>query len=346
MSSLPREALADLKARHLAFLAERLVSDAAEAEWRTNFPLIFADVMSAKIASIGGARELAVALDGALTAAAVERAARPIGLVALPIVMRELRAEPGKVGDRVPADTRKKIEDLLARPAALPERLLRELAEQEAVQQVMRDVLYDGLKEFSEKVNPFIAEWGIPSLLKRMSVFGGAMTKGLESVRTELDRRMEPEIQRFLTGFTKKGLRRMVDGMTSRSGDPTSIALRKHMLAWIMDQEIAALAREVDAESIALGQEIAMDVAALELARDERRSQRVRLLEEAIAAAGERTVAEALADLGVTFVPDLDAIAAASWPLAKAVIGGTAVRAWLERVVGEFYDHAQAMNAP
>jgi hypothetical protein len=344
MSSLPREALADLKARHLAFLRERLVGDAAQAEWRANFPLIFADLMATKVSSIADAKAIALALDGALTAAAVERAARPVGLVVLPIVLRELGAEPGKVGDRVPPETRKKIEALLARPAALPERLLRELAEQEAVQEVMRDVLYDGLKEFSEKVNPFIAEWGIPSLLKRMSVFGGAMTKGLESVRAELDKRMEPEIQRFLAGFTKKGLRRMVDGMTSRRSDPASIALRKHMLAWILDQELAALAREVDAESIALGQEITMDVIALELAREPRRAQRVRLLEEAASAAHDKTVAEVLADLGVSFVPDLDAIAVATWPLAKALIGGSAVRAWLERVVGEFYD--EAMTAP
>jgi len=330
--------LADLRARHLAFLAARLVSPEAEAEWRANLPLIFADLLSAKVTAVADAAALSAALDATLTADNVERAARPLGKLVLPLALRELGAEPGKLGDRVPAATRRKIEALLARPSAFPDRALRELADQEAVQEVMRDVLYDGLKEFSEKVNPFIAEWGIPSLLKKMSVLGGAMTKGLESVRAELDRRMEPEIQRFLAGFTRKGLRRMVDTTASRAADAKSIALRKHMLAWALDQELAALAKEVDAETIALGQEIAMDVTAAELGRAERRAQRKRLIEEAVAAAGEKTVGEALMALGVMVTPDFDALAAATWPLAKALLGGPAVTGWLETVVGEFYD--------
>lgn len=330
--------LAQLRARHLAFLKARLLSPQAEAEWRANVAAIWKDLLAAKVSAIVDAPAVHAALDAVLTPEAVDRAARPIGQRVLPIVLRELGAEQSKLGDHVPEATRKKIEALLARPSALPDRVLRELADQEAVQEVMRDVMFDGLKEFSEKVNPFIAEWGIPSLLKKMSVFGGAMTKGLESVRAELDRRMEPEIQRFLAGFTKKGLRRMVDGAVSRSNEPTSIALRKHMLAWILEQELAALMKDADAASIALGQEIVMDVTAAELGRADRKAQRRRLLDEALAAAGDRTVGEVLAALGVSFEPDFEAIATATWPVAKAVLAGPAVQGWLEKVAGDFYD--------
>lgn len=338
--SLTPEALATLEARHLAFLEARLVSPAAEAEWRANAPLVFADLLALKVADIADPASIAAAIDGLVAAQIIDRAARPIGLHVLPIVLRELAAEPGRVGDHVPGATRAKIEALLARPAALPDRVLRELADQEAVQQVMRDVLYDGLKEFSEKVNPFIAEWGIPSLLKRMSVFGGAMTKGLESVRAELDKRMEPEIQRFLTTFTKKGLRRMVDALVSRGNEPSSIALRKHMLAWVLEQEIASLMKDVDAASIALGQEIVMDLIAEGLSREDQRARRRRLLEEAISLAKDKTVAEVLTDLGVTIEPDLEALATATWPLAKAILGGPAVMGWLRALVHEFYAEA------
>jgi len=336
--SLTPEDLAQLRARHVAFLEARLLSPQAEAEWRANLAALWIDLCSAKVAAIADAPAIAAALDAVLTPEVVARAARPLGQRILPIVLRELAAEHSKLGDHVPEGARKKIEALLARPSALPDRILRELADQEAVQEVMRDVLFDGLKEFSEKMNPFIAEWGIPSLLKRMSLFGGAMTKGLESVRAELDRRSEPEIQRFLAGFTKKGLRRMVDGAVSRSAEPASIALRKHMLTWILDQEIAALVKDADTETIALGQEISMDVTAAELARGDRKAQRRRLIDEAITAAGDSTVGEALAALGVTLVPDFEAIAAATWPVAKAVIGGPAARRWMEQMVGEFYD--------
>src|SRR6185295_316141 len=134
--------------------------------------------------------------------------------------LAELHAEKGKVGDRVPASAHRHIDALLARHGLMPERLLREIAEQDAIDEIMRDVLYDGFKEFSERVNPFTAEWGIPSLLKRSSLLGGAMTKGIEAVKVEFDRRMEPEIRRFLAGFSRRGLRSMADAMIARADQP------------------------------------------------------------------------------------------------------------------------------
>jgi hypothetical protein len=339
------EILAQQKARHLAFLEARLVSPKAEAEWRATAAAVFAGVLAARVADVVDARALAGALDAVLTPDAVERAARPLGRHILPLVLREIRAEQGQLKDRVPADTKKRIDALLERPAVFPDRILRELAEQDAVEEVMRDVLYDGLKEFSEKVNPFTAEWGIPSLLKRMSVLGGAMGKGLESVRVEFDRRLEPEIRRFLTGFTRKGLRRMVEVTVARSDQPASAALRKHMLTWVLDQELGTLAREADAEAIALGQEIGMDLAAADLGREARRKQRRALVEELVAAAGDRTVGQALAELGVTLVPDVEALAAATWPLVKVVVGSDAVKGWLAALVGEFYDEEARAGA-
>ncbi len=164
----------------------------------------------------------------------------------------------------------------------MPERLLREIAEQDAIDEIMRDVLYDGFREFSEKVNPFTAEWGIPSLLKRMSVLGGAMSKGLDTVKAEFDRRLEPEIRRFLAGFSGRGLRRMVDVTIARADQPASVAVRRHLLAWVLDQEIAALARDADEEALALLAEIGLDIAAAELARPEGRARRRALIEAAI----------------------------------------------------------------
>lgn len=337
--SLPPEILAELRARHLAFLEARLVGAEAEAEWRTNVAAVWADLMATRVKDLADAPAIAAALDAVLTPDLVERAARPIARRILPLVLRELRVEPGKLADHVPAPTRARIEALLGRPSITPERLLRELAEQEAVQEVLRDVLFDGLKEFSEKVNPFIAEWGIPSLLKRMSLFGGAMTKGLESVRAELDRRSEPEIQRFLATFTKKGLRKMVEASVARpAADPKSVALRHHMLTWLLEQELAVLVREADAEGIALAQEVVVDLVAADFARAGRAAQRRRIGDELLAAAGDMTVAEALAALGVTFVPDLGALAAASWPVVKALLQGPAARGWMAKLVGEFYE--------
>ncbi len=337
MATLTPEILAELEARHVAFLEARLVSPEAAAEFRANASAVHDALLAARVADVVDAPALVAALDAALTRDAVERAARPLARRLLPVVLAELRAEQGKVKDRVPASARERLDALLARPGMMPERLLREVAEQDAVDEIMRDVLYDGFKEFSEKVNPFTAEWGVPSLLKRMSVLGGTVAKGLDSVRVEFDRRLEPEIRRFLASFSRRGLRRMVDVTIARSDEPASVAVRKHLIAWVLEQEIAALAGAADEEAIALAQEIGLDVAAAELAREAGRARRRALVEAAIEAVKSETVGGALTSLGVTMRVDADALAAAAWPAVKAALVSPPVKAWLRKVVGEFY---------
>src|SRR5262249_39299037 len=153
--------------------------------------------------------------------------------------------------------------------------------------------LYDGLKEFSEKVNPFTAEWGIPSLLKRLSVLGAGLGKGLDSVRAEFDRRLEPEIRKFLAGFSRRGLRGMVALTMAKNDLPKSVALRKRLAAWLLEQQLGELARGADEETIALGQEIGLDIAAAELGREALRARRRALIEEALASVKDQTMAEA-----------------------------------------------------
>jgi hypothetical protein len=345
-SSIAPEMLTQLRARHLAFLEARLVSPAAAMEWRANVAAVHEALLTARVGSVVDPRTLAEAVDVALTSDAVERAARPLARRLRPLILAELHAEKGQVRDRFPASTQQRLDALVARPGLVPERLLREIAEQDAIDEIMRDVLYHGFMEFSEKVNPFTAEWGIPSLLKRMSVLGGALSKGVDTVKAEFDRRLEPEIRRFLASFSRRGLRSLVDVTIARADQPTSIAVRKHLVAWVLDQEIAELVRGADEEALALVQEIAFDVVAAELSRAEGRARRRALIEAAIEGAKEKTVGEALAELGVTLNVDTRALAAASWPMVEVALGSAAVKAWLEKVVGEFYDGELAQQPP
>ncbi len=341
-SSLTPDALVEIRDRHVAFLVARLTSAEAEGELRDNLKAVYEALLAAPVGSVVDPSALAAAVDAALTSDAVEHVARPLSRRLLPLILAELRAEPGKVGDRVPLSAQGHLDALLARPALLPERFLREIAELDAVDEIMRDVLYDGFREFSEKVNPFTAEWGIPSLLKRMSVLGGAVAKGLDSVKAEFDRRLEPEIRRFLAGFSRRGLRRMVDVTISRAELPTAVAVRRHLIAWVLDQEIATLARDADPEALVLLSEIGLDVAAAELARPAVRARRRAVIEAAVTARGEQTVAEALADLGVKLHLDHEAVAAALWPVAKVALSSAPVTAWLAKLTAEFYEEESA----
>ena len=338
VSELTPDVLAALEARHLAFLKARLVSDEAARDWRANVAAVSRALLSERVGSVVDAAAFASLLDAVLTRDTVERLARPLATQLFPIVLAELRAERGKLGDHVPVPARERLDALIAGPSLVPERLLRELVEQDAIEQILRDVLYDGFKEFAERVNPFTAEWGIPSLLKRMSVFGGAMAKGIESVKADFDRRLEPEISRFLVGFSRRGLERMVDVTIARADQPASLALRRHLLAWALEQEVAALAREADDDTLAIAREVGLDIAAAELDRPEGRVRRRALIEAIVASAKDMTIADALAALGVTVQIDEDALATASWPLAKAILASAPVAAWLADITHAFYE--------
>jgi len=336
MSSLDPVAIAALKARHLAFFEARVVSPKAEASFRANLEAGYRDLLATRLRDLVRASALADAANALLTSAAVERAIRPVARRAAAELLAELRAEKGKVSARVSPSTRQRIDALLERPGLLPDRFLREIVKEDAVDDVMRDVLYDAIKEFTEKVNPFFADWGLPAIIKKISPFG--FTKGLDSLRADFDKRLEPEIRKFLQGRSKASLNRMVEFVIEHGDEPKFIAVRKRLVGWLLAQEIADLARATDAEAVLLSQDIALDMAALEIERSEHRARRRALLEQAIAARQDRTLGEVLVELGVTFTPDFGALAAATWPAVRAALSSPSARAWYAEIIGEFYD--------
>ena len=334
--SLSPAALAALKARHLAFLEARLVSAEAEADWKKSLGPIVADLLAIKVGDLASPQHMADAADALFTPEAVERTVRPLARHIVNVVIHELHAEKGTVGARVPAATKKRIDQLLERPGLFPDRLVRALSEEYAVEEVMRDTLYDALKEFSEKVNPFTADWGLPGLLKKLGPFG--MGKGFDSMRADFEKRLDPEIRKFLQGMSRKSLRKMVEFTIAKADEPRFIAVRKRLVGWMLEQEIASLSRSTDVEVVLLGQDIALDITAAELSRGGFRERRRAMIEAALVARKDRTVKEALDELGVGLVLDVDTLATATWPMVRAALGAPAVRAWLEGIVGEFYD--------
>lgn len=345
MSALDPACLVALKARHIAFFQARLVSAKAEAEWQENLAVVYRDLLATPLGELARPGAVADAAAAVLTSQAVEGAIRPLAKEVLGDALLALRAQDGgKVSDRVPAPARQRIMALLERPGLLPDRFLREIVKEDAVDDVMRDVLYDALKEFSEQVNPFFADWGLPALLKKISPFG--FGKGLDALRGDFDRRLEPEMRKFLRGFSKKSLRRMVEFTIEHGDEPKFVAVKKRLAGWLLSQEITELARATDVEAILLGQDIVLDVAAAELDRSDVRARRRAAIERAISARKDRPLGEVLAELGVTFTPDFGAIAAATWPVVRAAFASPATSAWIASLIEEFYDAEIAALAP
>jgi hypothetical protein len=335
---LPQAVIDSLKARQAAFFQARLTSPEAEEEWRKNAAQVYGELLGTRVGDLMEPKTFAEAVDRALSSEAVRSTLRPLAKAALKAARAEVLASRAKAGEHVDAKAREKLNALLERPKLFPDRLAREISKEEAVEEVMRDVLYETLKEFSEKVNPFFADWGLPALLKKLSPFGlGGMKKGLEAFRGEFDRRMEPEMRRFLQGFAGQGLRRMVEQMIAKSDEPKAIDVRKRLAAWMLEQEVSSLPRVLGAEGAEIFEELALDVGERALTSEAFRKRRRELIEGAFEAHKDKSVREALAAFGAAAPPDVDAIARAAWPFARAILATPGARAWITQMIDDFF---------
>ncbi|HZF56075.1 MAG TPA: hypothetical protein VE093_45990 [Polyangiaceae bacterium] len=339
--ALPQAVIDSLKARQIAFFEERITSPGAEEEWRQSVASGFRELLEVRAGDLMDPAAFGEAVDAALASETVRSTLRPLAKAALQAARSAMLESRDKIGDHLDAKARSTLDALLERPKLFPDRLAREISKEEAVEEVMRDVMYETLKEFSEKVNPFFADWGLPALLKKLSPFGlGGMKKGLEAFRGEFERRMEPETRRFLHGFAGQGLRRMVEQMIAKSDEPKSIAVRKRIATWLLDQEVRTLASSLDEKGAGLFEELALAVAEQAAASEELRKRRRSQIEAAFEAHKDKTVREALAAFGATAPPDVDALARAAWPFARAVLSTPSARAWFAQVIDEFYREA------
>jgi hypothetical protein len=254
-------------------------------------------------------------------------------------VVRGMRSDSTKLGTLVPAKARARIDKLLEKKHTINEKLIRQLIEQEAMEETLRDVIFDALKEFNEKFNPFVADWGLPGLLKGLGRFGlGPLTKSIENVRAEFDKRLEPEMRKFLQGFSRRAVRRMADLVVQNNDDPKFLALRKSMVAFLYEQELREIVANVDDESAEAWNEISVDVIEHSLALDASKKKRREAIDALLRDHGKEPLGHVLERYGFTAKPDADAIARTIWPVARAIFQQPVARERVDAIIEAFFE--------
>ncbi len=331
------------KQRFSAFLAARLSSPAAKAEWRANLELGYRELGSRTLGDVLPQGALLKCIEIAKRPELYEKVVSKIAAAVHAEAYPRVVAHRATLGSYVPDDAKKKIDLLLARPNLVNPTLIREMLAQEAMKDLMEDVLEGALKEFNQNVNPFFADWGIPAIVKKVMPIGsGAVLKSLESVRAEFDKRLDPEIKKFLGAFSKKALDRTATLMTEKGDSPKFVELRKAVAAWLYAQPIGDLTKGADAEAVKLGQEAGVLVAA-RVAASKDLAQEV---EASIAAFYKKHETESLDAIrkayGIDYAPDFDALAEATWPIVERAASSATLNAWAASVVGEFLSQEAA----
>jgi len=328
------------KQRFATFLKARLTSPTARTEWRQNLERMYAELLARPLGDALPEATLLHLVDLAKKPEIYSRAVSKIAAAVHADAYPRVIAHEATLGSYVPPAARAKIDALLARPNLVNPKLVREVLAQEAMEDLMKDVLFDALKEFNEKVNPFFADWGIPGIVKKVMPIGsGAVLKSLDAVRGEFDKRLDPEIKKFLAAFSKKALDRTANLMIDKGDSPKFVELRKAIATWLYAQPIGELTKSADAEAVKLGQEAGVEIAQAVAASPDLATE-VTAAIHAFYTKHERQPLEAIrAAYGIDYTPDFDALAEATWPLVERVVASDAVLAWANVVVGEFLEH-------
>jgi hypothetical protein len=338
MEPLSAATIGALRARHIAFLAERLTDERAHGDFVRSFSAGYDHVLAQKLRDVVRPDALVDGLTSVLTTDALRGLVAPIVREIHRRVLVTLKSDQTPVGDYVPEDARRAIDELLARPDLVPEAVLRRVVDDPAIESIMHDLSYDALVEFNETVNPFFADWGLPALIKRFIPVGaGAVLKSMSAVRAEFDKRLEPEIRKFLLGFSRRSKKKLADYLIANAADPKLVHLRQSLARLVYVETIASMTKNVDDDArmelddAALG--ITLEVLHQEHPREQLRAELERLVRDH----GEETVGAWLARIGVSARPELEALAELLWPFVKLVMESPPARAFWERVTWDFY---------
>lgn len=338
--NISRAVLDDLRSKQIEFLLARLTSEVAREQWRKNIAAVVNEVLDKPLQSVIELDALTKAIDAALARAVLDAELQPVLLGLVRQTRALLVQEKAPIGSFVPPNARKSLRDLAAKTNHLTAPLVREISQHEAARVVMSDVLHDALVQFSDRVNPFVADWGLPSLLKKFSPFGlGGVGKSIDGMRIEFEKRLEPEIKKFLISFSRDALRKGATSIISQSDTPAFIALRQRIVEFFLEQRFAdVLLDPADSDVVA---KTAVDVIVHVCTDEKLAAQRHKIMREFFAAHAKKTVREVLRSVDL---PDklpanvVDAIADATFPLFVAGLQTQTGKEWIEKLVGEFYE--------
>ncbi len=339
-AELPRDTT-DRDRRHVAWIKARLLSDWGKSALSTNAEAAMRRILATEVRQLFDAASLSAFIDKMSGDPMLSDTIRPLLRASMLLSMARLREDPDRLGVYVSDEAKVLIEELLSQPNLLPEKFVKRLLAHGAFEQIARDVLDHALREFAEKIDPFKAEWGLPSLLKMKGPFSlgiSAVAKSIEAVRQEFDKRVEPERKRFLAVFARKSLEMVAEFMIKRNDQPEFVALRKELFAWLLEQPVTELMSTASEKTTELteraGHAIARHVSQMEATKRRRRAQ----IDLVLTAHASQTLAQALSVYGARVTVDAKPLVDAAWPLVRVALDTPEAESFFLELVCGFPD--------
>ena len=316
------------------WLHDRLTGNRAREEWRAIVEAAWEQLLAARVEQVIPRDKLVALVESHLTQERVLDLIRPVVRAMLPTLVERMRADDRPLSRWVPDSARDGIRRMVSRPGLVDPEWVRALFRQEAVEALMADALYRGIRDFST-IMPRLLLGLLPG--SRLPGMGGAGALG-KRLLDELEQRIEPEIKAFLAGGTQRALRHAADFAVRHLDDRPSISLRTNMVDFVLSKSPSfhaqALREELLADVEPVAEAIGRSIAELPESRQIARE----IVDKLATRHAQRPVADVLLELGVTGRPDFDAWADATWPAVRTYLSAPAIVAWIDGIVDELVE--------
>lgn len=311
-----------------ARIDEALLGPHAEKEWEATLTSGLEALLAAPLGDLLDPAATADFVDMLAERAFLDTTARPVVAALGAFLVDEAKRDERPMASYLAPETRSAITAFAASAKPVPRALLDALLAEKGVRSFVEGFLFDAMREFYERANPFFAESGLPAMIKKLIPIGsGAVLKALEVARGEFETRLEPELKKFLGGFTGRALESVKAGVGAGSRE-LAAEITGVVLGFVLDRPVKELAAEVDRDRLAETVKLAVEILG-DLDDDETfRTRRRELIEGYVRRNAGRPVAEVLADHGVRIAPHMPSLAQATFPLVRGLVTLAPAKAW------------------
>lgn len=331
----------DTRAILKSWLRNRLTEgERPKQEWRELLEASWDYLLSTKVRDLVDADTAKDLADRLADPELVTELSRPIVAEVARVVIAEVRNDEEPLERFLPTEAQEQLQAALTRPGLIHPDWIRNIFRGEAAEAVLNDVLYRALRDFSTLL-PRLMVKIFP--MGRLGVIGGAGAF-MEKLIEELEKMMEPEIKSFLADSTERVLERAAEFTIAIIDEPVSMEFRRNLATFILSNSPAFYLEAADDELIADVGSVVELTARHVTQMPEVRAGTHAWIDRAMRHAEDKTVGELLQIEGTEARPPMDALAEATWPAFKAMLGSPQVQRWMDDLLDELLDEHERVD--
>ncbi len=323
----------------------RLTEDRSQAEYQQLLRHITEALMQAPLGTWMEAETWVQSLNKALTAE------RVVALVEIfhhgfsDSLLQILLKDEAPVGRWLSHRGRQLLTGLFAKERIFDDAFVTTFFAQEAVEELVADMLYGALKDFSEVI-PKLVQSMAPSALGKLARLGGKATGGMGGrLVDEVEKRIEPEIRRFLEKGTRRALDRAAEKIAEKMHSPKAELAVANMLDFALNQTGAFYGQRLQGKTHQSLFEFEKELAEHVLSRPEFQQRLREFAEAQHQKYAEKTIEQLLEEWQVELSIPYQEWAEATWPAVKTVIQSEGVKNYLEGLCEEFLNSQAEQEA-